>query len=489
MSDREIIEQRVGRLRLVRRVQLMLDFMVRGLFWGAIPAGLLILATRVFILPIQPGWEYAYAGGLVVATMLGFMVASLFVRISPLGVANDIDVSLGLKERVSSALSLSKPEEGTGIKAGGDPFVRNLVSDAANTVGKLPLKTVYPWRIPRAWKLALPALLVAAAISFVPQLNLFASEQDREEYQLVQKQGQQLEELAEAVKKEAEKQQDPVLDQQAKEIKRIGEMLSQGNIKKKQALKEMQRLKDKFQTQSQSAVPDGQRDLASKFLDELKNQPATRELSEMLEAADMQGAQQQLSNLLQNLADGKMTPSDQQMMEDMLEAVEQTLDSAEANNPEAQQLKQQLEQLKQQMEQDQQLRDAVESAMDAFEQDVSKLSESLQESGMGEQSQQIQQQMQQMQQQIEQQGVVSPQSLQQMMQQLQNTQQSINNNSSLSQQQQNQLSQQAQQAMSHLQSQSGQQGQLGQQNQQMMQNRQQMSQNMGKTARECSGGG
>jgi hypothetical protein len=83
------------------------------------------------------------------------------VKLSALSVANDIDVSLGLRERVSSALSL-----GAGAKQK-DPFVTTLVKDAARTVENLPLRKVYPWRIPRAWRLALPALLITVGLSFV----------------------------------------------------------------------------------------------------------------------------------------------------------------------------------------------------------------------------------------------------------------------------------------------------------------------------------
>ena len=53
------------------------------------------------------GWTMT-AGGLLAATAIGFVAASFFVRLTPLEVANDIDVSLGLRERVSSALALDR---------------------------------------------------------------------------------------------------------------------------------------------------------------------------------------------------------------------------------------------------------------------------------------------------------------------------------------------------------------------------------------------
>jgi hypothetical protein len=490
MSDRELIALRVGRLRQVRRGQVVLDYLMRAVFWGAAAGGLVILASRIFVIPWPELMEYYAAGAIVAGCLIGFAIAGCFVRVTPLRVANDIDVSLGLKERVSSALVLSKPEEG--LLDQGDPFVRNLVSDAARTVDKLPLRRVYPWRIPRTWRLALPALLIAAGISFVPQLNLFASEQEREEYKLVQEQGHKLEELAKAIKEESKKKNDETLKEQATEIKRVGEKLSSGGANKKEALKEMQRLKDKLQTMSQSKVPAGQQALAKELLSELKKNDATRELGESLENSDLQGAQQQLGNLLKNLSEGKMTASDQQQLQELMKSVEQSLKSDAAQNPDAQKLTQQMKDLQQAMQKDQELRKAVEQALDSFEKDLNNLSQQLSQNGMQQQAQQLQQQMQQMQQQMQQNGMVSPQNMQQMMQSLQNTQQAIQNNQSLSQQQKQNMGQACQQAMNHLQGQPGQQdqqGQLSQQNQQAMQNRQQMGQSVSQSMSQCNGGG
>ena len=105
MSDKEKIRYVVGRLRRTRRWQVVLDYFVVGLFWGAIPAALTILASRIWIFPVS---EYYVAGALLAATALGFLIASALVRLTPLAVANDIDVSLGLRERVSSALALDR---------------------------------------------------------------------------------------------------------------------------------------------------------------------------------------------------------------------------------------------------------------------------------------------------------------------------------------------------------------------------------------------
>ncbi|MBN2081764.1 hypothetical protein JW859_06080 [bacterium] len=443
MSDKEKISWVVGRLRLTRRAQLVLDYLVTGMFWGALPAALIILASRIWILPFS---EYILAGGMLVLTMLGFVVAALCVRLTPLAVANDIDVSLGLHTRISSAMAL---DEGATAK---DPFVKTLVKDAANKVDGLPLRKVYPWGMPPAWKLALPALLIAAAMVFVPQLNLFASEEDRAEIKLIQETGQDMMKLAEKLQEEAKKREDPVVQKQAEEIKRVGEKLSREHMNKKEALKELQRLKEKFEAQAQMQIPEGEQKLMAELGKELAKLKSLKEIGKQLEEGDIKGLMGKFEELAADLKAGKMTPQDQQMLDDLAKALEEALKSEAANDPNAQALKQQMEQLKEALKKDQELRNQMQNELDSLEQDVNKLTSQMSQNGMSQQSEQLNQLMQQMQQQMSQNGMVSPESLEAMKQALEQAQQSINNSQSLSQQQQSQMNQQCQQCLDHFQS-------------------------------------
>lgn len=440
MSDREKINITVNRLRRTRRWQVVLDYLIVGLFWGAIPAALAILASRIWMLPVN---EYMLAGGLLAAVAIGFVIGSFFVRLTPLEVANDIDVTLGLRERISSALALG---EGKTAK---DPFVKTLVHDAAQQVEGLPLKKVYPWMLPPAWKLALPALLIAAALVFLPQLNLFASEDDRQEIKLVQDKGKELMELAKKAEEEPEERKDPVVKQQIDEIKRVGEKLERGNMKKKEALKELQRLKEKLEAQAQAQMTDGEKKLVAELGEQLAKLDSTSELGKLMMEGDLKGLMSKLGEIAAHLKEGKLTPSDQAMMEDIMKALDEALKSEAANSPEAQAMKQAMEELKQALQKDQQLQQQMQNELNSLEQDVNKLSEQLQQNGMNQQSEQLEQMMQQMQQQMEQNGMVNPSTMEQMKQALEQTQQSIQNNQSLSQQQQQQMSQQAQKCLDH----------------------------------------
>lgn len=440
MSDRERISRTVIKLRTTRRWQVMLDYLMAGLFWGAIPAGLCILASRIWVFPVS---EYYVAGGLLATTALGFLVASWFVRLTPLAVANDIDVTLGLRERISSAMALGEGQTAS------DPFVVTLVHDAAQQIKGLPIKKVYPWGLPPSWKLALPALLIAGAMVLVPQLNLFASQQDRQELKLVQEKGKELVDLAKKTEEQAEQHKSPVMKKQAKEIKRVGEKLQRGNVQKKQALKELQRLKDKLESQAQAQMTEGEKKLAAELGEQLSKLDSTHELGKMMAEGDLKGLSAKLDKLMSDLKEGKLTAGDQQMLDDLAKALENALNSEAANSPDAKEMKQALQQLKQSLQNEQKLRQQMQNALDSLEQDVNKLNDQLNQNNMGQQSQQLNQLMQKLQQQMQQNGMVDPNTLMQMKQALQQTQQAIQNNSQLSQQAQQQMQQQVQKCLQH----------------------------------------
>ncbi|MCB1217254.1 hypothetical protein KDL44_07665 [bacterium] len=493
MSDREKIRSRVSSLRRVRRMQIVLEYLMVGMFWGAIPAALFILATKLFILPFGETTHYLIAGGLVLAGMLAFTIRGVLHRLSEISVANDIDVSLGTRERISSALALDQGKQRK------DAFVKALVADAAGTVEKLEMKQVYPWRAPRAWRIAVPALLLAAGLTFVPQLNWLVSDSDRAEAKVVNNEGEKLLKLAQQTEKKAVEEKDEVLKEASEELEKSGQKLRNNNLNKKEALKELQRLTQKLESQSLERIPEGQKALMKELAEDLQNGTQTRELGEALENMDFGKFSQQLEKMLSDMKSGKLSQQQMEFLEQLQKALSESLKSEAAEGEGAEDLKQMLEDLKQALQNEQELRQMMQDALDALQQDIDNAAQQLQQGGMQQQSQQLQQLMQQMQQQMQQQGMVSQQSLQQMQQALQQAQQQVQQNQQMSPQQQQQAQQALQQALDNFQQQNqqnGQQGQQGQQsqqsiqdiNQQMQQNRQDMANQMQQGQQQMSGG-
>jgi hypothetical protein len=154
MPEREQIAARIQRLRRRRRGQLVLEGAVRGLFFGACAAALLLLLSKLWILPIGgfgmgplPG-ELVMAISFVLAGAMAGAVLGWLRKLSLLAVANDVDLRLGLRERISSALAMDAPTPAS------RPFVDALVKDAAEAVRDVPARSVYPWGLPRLWQRA-----------------------------------------------------------------------------------------------------------------------------------------------------------------------------------------------------------------------------------------------------------------------------------------------------------------------------------------------
>ena len=121
MSERERIVTGVARLRRRRRFQLAFEWGFRGLLYGTLAAALLILVSKLWLLPVDPLWA---TGGIVIAAIAGFAVLAYLRPPSSLNIANEIDKRLGLRERVSSAMALGIADQAPAKR---DPFVKALM--------------------------------------------------------------------------------------------------------------------------------------------------------------------------------------------------------------------------------------------------------------------------------------------------------------------------------------------------------------------------
>src|SRR5687767_421702 len=79
MSDRDRIITGVSRLRRTRRLQLALEWAFRGLLYGALASAIVILVSKVWLLPIDPLW---LAASMAAASLLGFILIGLLRPLS-----------------------------------------------------------------------------------------------------------------------------------------------------------------------------------------------------------------------------------------------------------------------------------------------------------------------------------------------------------------------------------------------------------------------
>ncbi len=227
-----------------RRVRLLLAFRAGavGLGAGAILSGVLLALLRLRVLG-EPPEEI-----LLLPPLLGLaagVTAALLRRVTALDVARLTEQRLDLKERFSTALTLTS--------AGDDPLVRRQIADAeAHAARGIDLKTALPLSPPRPVWAALAVTLAVLLAWFVPTLPFFLSTQERTERAEVKREGERIVRVAKALEREAAGKKLPNTRQAAKQMNALGRELQRGSLNKQKALMKVAKLTQQMQKTQQA---------------------------------------------------------------------------------------------------------------------------------------------------------------------------------------------------------------------------------------------
>ncbi len=160
---------------------------------------------------------------------------------------------LGLKERLSSALEFERSP-----RAIPDPeaalLLRLQSEDAAAHARRLNAAEAVPWRWPWEAKAAAGGLLLLALALWVPNLPALVPPQLRVERQIVQKTGDNLEKKAAVIQKLADQKHLEGTRKAAADMKRLGHKLATGKLDKKQAMVQMSKLTQQMRQAQQKAA-------------------------------------------------------------------------------------------------------------------------------------------------------------------------------------------------------------------------------------------
>ncbi|MDO8588472.1 MAG: hypothetical protein Q7T82_15700 [Armatimonadota bacterium] len=298
----EPLESHVRRLR--RRVRLL--FVERyALFGVAAGAGaaavLVVLSYRYDELAESVLW----AGTVGLGAAVGLIFA-LFKRLDDLTVAKSADRRTGLRERLSSAVSLPTSNSPDAMEAA-------LMSDATSHIASLPSNAVFRHRFGAPHIAFGAALLVLLAVSIVPQLPTFQSKTRRQEIAVMKQEGKKLTNVAKDIKKLAKPKQED-LRHLAAALDKLGRKMQAGRMDRKRAMLKTNRLskqvekaqdrlarqnaRTKSMDQAQSEMSKASRELAKSIADKLAKQqnikpedalkqiPSDKRLAELARKAD-----------------------------------------------------------------------------------------------------------------------------------------------------------------------------------------------------------
>ncbi len=308
-------------------------------------------------------WSLAWLGGAVLVGLLAATAVTYFTRARTIDAAIEIDRRYGLKERVSSAFSLT-PEE-LESEAG-----RALIDDAGRRVSRIDVREQFGFGV--NWRALMP--LIPAVLAFV--LIVFVSDATQNDGKGtaaaskvdVKKQVQTAED---AFKQKLEQQRKKLTENErlkdaADFFKRLEDRLGKDGDKEKADRKSsLVRLNDIKKEIEDRKKQLGDGDAMKKQLNDLKDLkkgPADKAV-DAIKGGDFKKAMDELKKLSDKIKDGKLTDEERKELQQQLNQLQQKLDEHEQAKKEleeqikkaqesgdqakAQQLQQQLDRLQQ----------------------------------------------------------------------------------------------------------------------------------------------
>ena len=237
-----------SRLRLLRWVR----HASRGALVGIGLALIAVALAHFDWLPERLPLEVLLPALLVVGIGAG-TVTALLRPIPLMDAARLAESRLGLKERLSSALQFERSP-----RAARDPeaalLLRLQAEDAAAHARSLNAAEAVPWRWFWETKVAAGGLLLLALALWLPNLPALVPPQLRIERQIVRKTGDNLEKKAAVIQKLADQKHLEGTRKAAADMKRLGHKLATGKLDKKQAMVQMSKLTQQMRQAQQKAA-------------------------------------------------------------------------------------------------------------------------------------------------------------------------------------------------------------------------------------------
>jgi uncharacterized coiled-coil DUF342 family protein len=329
-SVRSVLQRQVGRVSRRLFFQLLLD----SLIWcwvGALALSAVWFLVQLYALraPID-GSSWAVAGGLVGAGALLAVVLAFVRAPSRLAAALSLDEKFGLKERVTTSLTLAPDMEQT--SAG-----QALLADVSERVTGLQVGSRFPVRV--RWSAVLvPAgvtLLVLAGLLLEPFKGTSVADAANNPLVTPEQKAELQQKLEKLAKKPTEqKPEDP---EKSKELQKIEAELEK-IVNKPHDTKDAVRERSKEITDLENDIKQRQKDLADKassLKEQLKNidrmgnsgqkDGAAKELEKALKEGDFKKAEEIIDQLAKKLENEELKPEEKEKLAKQMDGLRDQL--------------------------------------------------------------------------------------------------------------------------------------------------------------------
>jgi hypothetical protein len=318
------LDKPIGRVWRRMRLQRFLTSTVWCLAGALAVATVVLGVEKLGQVPI-PGaawWPFAIAGGL--SLVVAGLIAA-FTGPDRTDAAVALDRAFGLNERLSTALTL--PENLRETSAG-----RALIADAIRHVADLDVADRFGLSIPRrAWLPIIPALL-AVVIVFVPEWSrqvggsAKASSTPQADKQVVTKQSETLGKKMAEQRKQMDKQKFAEAERLLAEVEKVANDLAKAPpAQKDKAMMALNKLTDALKDRQKQLGSPEQVNRQLQQLKEMASNGPADDFNKALSKGDFEKAANELKQIKEKLASGKMSEKDKQALKQQIQEMSQQL--------------------------------------------------------------------------------------------------------------------------------------------------------------------
>lgn len=300
--------------------------------------------VQPFILPEAAVWlRWAVAGGVFgVATLIAFGLA-VWLAPSRLMAALSLDERFGLKERVTTSLTLSTREASS-------PAGQALIADVNNRLNSLDVGSRFPLQL--NWTASLlpvgAALLALVAIFYEPpKSQATVARKTEEDKKPINSPDidKKMKALAKREAKATDKQRSEEIERLEQELTKIANRPRETKEQLRERVKEMTDLENQMkqrEKQLQEKMQSVKQQL--KQMDKLSGQSSkdgpAKDLEKALSEGKMDQARQEIEKLIKKVQNNQLTEKEKQQLQKQLEDLQKNLERVAQQKDREQQLKQ-----------------------------------------------------------------------------------------------------------------------------------------------------
>ncbi len=277
--------------------QLVMNWAAKGIAVGALLSVLLLILSKFAPLGLD---IIRTSVSLLIAGFVIGAIAALLRPIKLFDAAFACDIHLGLKERLTSAIEFSDQKDT-------NPLIPALIEDADRHSEKINPPRDFPIRYPREILYAFILVAIATGLYFVPPWQyVFASEEEKDEYEVVIAEAERVRELAQEITLDLPTERSEVAEEIARELQELARDMEFGTLTRREALERLSAIEEAInQSQEESGYNDLREQLAE-LAEALANSSDLGDAADAMAEGDASKIQEALDRLASDLEQGRI---------------------------------------------------------------------------------------------------------------------------------------------------------------------------------------